>query len=557
MAYDFRRNSGDVELRWHAVDSDAEHAVKLGSGATFTRDSRHLLYTIVADTAGTAGRGGRGGRGGAAAGAGGATTSAAHNKVGIVDLRTGTSTVFEDVQSFVVSADGVHAALRRYAPAGRIGRGADLVVRDLGAGTEVTFGNVSEYAWSDDGALLAMAIDVDGKTGNGVQLLDAASGSIRPLDAGDAQYVNLAWRPHGTDLVVFRSRVDSAFTDTSFAVLAWTGLGTAKRASHAYDFGGDAAFPKGMRVTSYRKPLWDEDGSTLFFGIAPREAKAAPPTRAAGAMLPARVEVWHWKDLREFHTQQVNAAQDRQRTQLVAWHLARDGIVRLSENPLETVQFSDSRKAAIASDEDPYFREVVSGRDYRDLYLIDLASGKRVRLATKAPFAPAIAPSGHAVLTVKGGQWWYQPLDAAAGVAPVSLTAKIKSVFVNVEDDHPVPERRAYGFAGWVAGETERDSVRPLRPVAGERRRIESRSPDSRARGLDGLPLRRPRPRRAYDRPCQAAHALGDGRMEQEERILPRADRSARAATGVAGQGRVAPHQGQGCRRVPLRRAIV
>ncbi|MFI5246092.1 MAG: hypothetical protein ACHQQR_12745, partial [Gemmatimonadales bacterium] len=336
MAYEIRRNSGDVELRWHAVDSDAEHTVKSGSTATFARDSRHLLYTVIADTSGTAGRGGRGGRGGGTAGAAATTPAVSHNKAGIVDLRTGKETLFEDVQSFVVSADGVHAALRRYASAGRTGRGADLVVRDLGAGTEVTFGNVSEYAWSDDGALLAMAIDVEGKTGNGVQLLDASSGSIRPLDAGDAQYVNLLWRPHGTDLVAFRSRVDSAFADTSFSVLAWTGLGTAKRAAHLYDFGDDAAFPKGMRVASYRKPLWDDDGGTLFFGIAPREAKVPPPSRTPGVIAPARVEVWHWKDLREFHTQQVNGAQDRQRTQLVAWPLARKGIVRLSENALET-----------------------------------------------------------------------------------------------------------------------------------------------------------------------------------------------------------------------------
>src|SRR5579862_7236830 len=72
IAYDFRRNSGANELRWHAVDSDAEQIVKMGSGAVFTRDNRHLIYTINADTTGTAGRGGRGGRGGAAGAAAGA-----------------------------------------------------------------------------------------------------------------------------------------------------------------------------------------------------------------------------------------------------------------------------------------------------------------------------------------------------------------------------------------------------------------------------------------------------------------------------------------------------
>ena len=459
VAYDFRRNSGEGELRWHAVDSDAEKTVKLGTGATFTRNSRYLIYTISADTTGGGGRGGRGGRGGGA-GAGAAVVAPAsnHNKAAIVDLRSGTATTFEDVQSFVVSADGAHVAFRRYAPAGRAGRGADLVVRDLDAGTDVTLGTVSEYAWSDDGALLAMTIDVDGKTGNGVQLLEAATGNIRSLDATDGQYVNLLWRPHASDLAVFRSRADSAFADTSFAVVTWSGLASGKHAPRVYDFGADANFPKGMRVASYRRPQWDDDGSTLFFGIAQREPKpAAPAVRLTGANAPARVEVWHWKDLREFHTQQVNGAQDRQRTQLVAWHVAwhvaQNGIVRLSENPYEQVQFSDNHKTALASDEDPYFKEIISGRDYRDLYRVDLATGKREKLATKTPFAPVIAPSGRAALFARGGQWWYQDLDKNPGGAPVSLTAKIKSGFVNVEDDHPVPERRPYGFAGWVNGE--------------------------------------------------------------------------------------------------------
>ncbi|MFI5231188.1 MAG: S9 family peptidase [Gemmatimonadales bacterium] len=447
VAYDIRRNSGANELRWHAIDADGEHAVKMGSGAVFTRDSRYLVYTVLADTTGGAGRGGRGGRGGTA---GTATPAANHNKAAIVDLRTGATAVFDDIQSFVVSADGGHVALRRYSPSGRAAHGADLVVRDLGAGTDITLGNVSEYSWSDDGALLAMTIDVDGKTGNGVQLLEASTGRIRPLDAGDAQYVNLVWRARSTDLVVFRSRPDSAFADTSYAVLAWNGLAGGTTAPNVYDFSADAAFPRGMRVASYRRPQWDDDGSTLFFGITEREAKAPAPIHATGALAPARVEVWHWKDLREFHTQQVNGAQDRQRTEPVAWHLAQHSIVRLSENPFEIIQFSENHKTALASDEDPYFKEIISGRQYRDLYRIDLATGARAKLATKIPFGPQIAPSGRAYVTVEGSQWWYRDL---AGGAPVNLTGKIRSGFVDAEDDHPVPERRAYGFAGWVTNE--------------------------------------------------------------------------------------------------------
>jgi hypothetical protein len=88
---------------------------------------------------------------------------------------------FDDVQSYSLSSDGARIALRRYGTAGR--RGTDVIVRELESGAELTFGNIAESSWSDDGALFAMLIDVEGKMGNGVQLLNAQSGAIRSLDA--------------------------------------------------------------------------------------------------------------------------------------------------------------------------------------------------------------------------------------------------------------------------------------------------------------------------------------------------------------------------------------
>src|SRR5665647_69879 len=163
VAYDFRRANGTSELRFRRVASDSEQTVRNGTGATFSRNSRWLIYTITPDTAG-GGRAGRGGRGsgGGAAGASGAAAAPPRNKVGIVDLQSGATTVLADIQSFITSKDGRHVAMRRYPTPGRVSRGADLVVRDLEQGSDVTLGNVAEYAWSDDGALLAMTIDVAG-----------------------------------------------------------------------------------------------------------------------------------------------------------------------------------------------------------------------------------------------------------------------------------------------------------------------------------------------------------------------------------------------------------
>lgn len=450
VAYDFRRGNGSTELHYRAPDGSNETSVRFANAPQFTSNSRWLLYTILPDTAGG---GGRGGRGGAAGGRGGAAGAAApapavnRNKVGLVDLRAGTTTRFDDVQSYSLSSDGSHVALRRYGTPGR--RGADVIVRDLDAGTELTFGNVAESSWNDDGSQLAMIIDVEGKTGNGVQLLDSRSGTIRSLDASTNQYSGLSWRAKSNDLAAMRSRVDSAFVDTSYAVIAWRDPAQ-RPAKTIYDFSADNSFPAGLRVASYRAPQWSEDGSTLFFGAALREPKVTPERRAPGEPAPARVQVWHWKDLRQFHQQEVQSAQDRQRTTPLAWHIGSNAAVRLSDDPYEQVQMAENESIAIASDETPYVREVMSGRAVRDVYTVDVSTGKRTKILTKSPFGATLSPTGKHALYQEGSQWW--SLDLATG-ARANLTGKIKSGFVNVEDDHPVPERRAYGMAGFTTGE--------------------------------------------------------------------------------------------------------
>src|SRR5690349_23186 len=112
IAYDFRRGvSGPSELRYRLVAGGTEASVPLGSTPVFTANSRWLLFTVTPDTAGA--RAGGAGRRGGTPGRPGNTGAAesARNKVGIVDLRSGTTTILQDVQSFALSKNGAHVAL--------------------------------------------------------------------------------------------------------------------------------------------------------------------------------------------------------------------------------------------------------------------------------------------------------------------------------------------------------------------------------------------------------------------------------------------------------------
>src|SRR5207302_9027951 len=115
-----------------------------------------------------------------------------NNAAGVGNMVTGATEVVSDVSSFRFSGDGRFLALRRYPAEGK--RAADLIVEDLARGTKMTFGNASEFAWSDGRALLAITVETEGGTGNAVQLYDATTGTLRVLDSSPSIYRMLAWR---------------------------------------------------------------------------------------------------------------------------------------------------------------------------------------------------------------------------------------------------------------------------------------------------------------------------------------------------------------------------
>jgi len=354
------------------------------------------------------------------------------------------------MQSFQVSEGGQHVALRGYPAGGGGGRGANLVVRDLATGGELSFGGVAEYAWSDDGALLAMTTDATGKSGSAVQVLDVASGRLIPLDAGADGYEGLGWRGNAHDLVVLRAAPDTAFTDTSYTAIAWRGVGSARATKQVYESSDAGSATAGLGVSSNRTPLWSGDGSMIFLGLAPRAPKEPRAEQPAPGEGPARVEVWHWRDRRLYHQQNRQAAQDRRRTMLASWHVDQNTVVPLARDLDERIQIAGDGALAILTDDTPYASEALTGRSYRDVYLVDVRTGERQKVLTHSATGASASPGGRYLLYSEGGDWW--SYDRESG-SRSNLTEGIGSAFVNMEDDHPVPERRPYGAAGWTEGD--------------------------------------------------------------------------------------------------------
>ncbi|MFN7927836.1 MAG: prolyl oligopeptidase family serine peptidase [Blastocatellia bacterium] len=275
LAYGVNRSNRNNELRIVSIAGGDPKVSAFGAQPVFSSDSRWVAYSIgYSEVQEEKLR---------------KDKKPIHRKLGLLNLASGTQVVIDGIESFAFSANGAYLAMRRYAPERKdapptepateseAAPGATLIVRQLASGRDTTFGNVAEYAWQDlpqRGRWLALTISAEDKTGNGVQLFDPETGVLRVLDSGATSYSGLTWRKESADLAVLRAKMDEKREGATNIVLAWKRLGETGEAKQTYDPTADAKFPAGLRAVTFRRPSWSQDGGIVFFGIANWPAKA-------------------------------------------------------------------------------------------------------------------------------------------------------------------------------------------------------------------------------------------------------------------------------------------
>jgi len=457
MAVPIRRVDGDDELRIHHTGRDSTIAVDFGQDPSFSADGRWLAYSIgLSEEKKEKLR---------------KQEKPVRRKLGLLNLETGDTTRVASVADFAFSDDGRWLAMVRYppqdAPEGM--DGADLLLRDLRRGTYTSFGNVADFAWQDAGPRLAMTIDGATQAGNGIRLYNAATGRLRTLASEPGDYTGLAWQPSGTGLAAMRARSAEEWEHKTHVVLAWRDLTDRTPETRRFDPAAVSSFPDSLRIVEYRTPEWTVDGDRLFFGVQTREAAAdsaktenggPPPADSAAADTsmqeydPADVQVWHSGDVEIIPWQEVRAEQDRRDNHLAAWHLdSTDGPAwtRLGTELTEDVQVLHGGTRAVGLDETPYRQERMFGPVYRDLYVIDVETGERERVARKVQYWEGPSPHGRYLLWLKDDQ--YHTYDVRTGDT-ATVTADLPVSVVDRDDDHTVEQKPPFGVAGWTAADS-------------------------------------------------------------------------------------------------------
>ena len=459
LAYGIDRSNGNNELRIENIAAGTNKVIAFGTQAVFSSNSFWVAYSI--------------GESEAQQDKLRKEKKPVHNKLGLLNLATGEQTVIEDIESFDFSPTGTFLAMRRYAPEKKdppvpvtppdeepAPAGATLIVRQLATSRDTTFGNVAEFEWQDlrmHGHLLAMAINAgDDKTGNGVQLFDSETGSLRVLDSATLDYSGLSWRKDGADLAFLRSKTDDKHYGAITVAMAWRHLGEPAESNRRYDPSADPKFPAGMRTVAYRKPVWSDDGETVFLGTAkwlekPPSAKKTTPGKddTPDVDEPASVDVWHWHDLDVMPKQKINARTDSQRSLLAAWHLESGSLTQLGHTLTERVTPIKHQNLAWAADWKAYALNRSIGRPAADIYLVDLTTGDRTKIhenLTEDHYVQS-SPGGRYLLYLQDDHYW---TVNTATRAVVNITRNIKTSFIDRESDETPKQKPAFGVAGWT-----------------------------------------------------------------------------------------------------------
>lgn len=364
------------------------------------------------------------------------------NKLGVVNLISNDSLEFLDVVNYKFSGAASYLAMKR-----QKNNSNTLIVKDLEGGLEVTFGNVNDYVWQDNGTLLAMLISTADKVGNGIQLYNPITGNLKVLDQKDEAYTGLRWRKNSNDLFVLRNNKNENYKENSFDLLYWKDV-TVSATQKVFSQNNFANFPKDTKINN-QSIQFSDDGNIVYFNTEyrkPTEKKEKDTKKTASVTDDDEspdLEIWNSADAVIIPQQKMNS---RFGFQLAAWNVSNNTFYEIENDLVENVRIQTDTDVSIGQDQTPYEFDVMFGRPSADLYVVDTKKGTHKKVVTKANRHWSVSPNNEFFVYLSEDNLHLYNIKKNLST---NSTKNINDQFFDVENDHPTPQKPAFGFAGW------------------------------------------------------------------------------------------------------------
>lgn len=339
--------------------------------------------------------------------------------------------------------------------------GYRLIVRNTESGGQDTIAYVKDYVLAKKSSHLLLQATGKGDTmlfsanpailQNGVYQLDLEKNILTALWRGKAKYAQLSLDDWGRQAAFLLD------ADTSKArIRPWQLCYRGHKqdsvdviATPGSSFLQDVAQHPDWGISEHLKPIFSEDGSKLYFGIAP------PPVLQDTTLLAeeiVNVEVWAWTEGRIYPQQKVQLESEKKRSYPVVWYPLKDRFVVLGSPELPELRFQEQRDAnlALAYSEEPYLKNISwEGVAHKDLYAVDLLTGNKKMIVHDIRCNPLLSPGGHYIA-------WWSDQDTAwfAWSARTGTTARLTDnrVVAFYDEETDVPDYpNEHGLAGWLS----------------------------------------------------------------------------------------------------------
>ena len=452
MSFAYQPNDGDATLHIQSLDTDKAYTIPVGSAPVFAENSGWVAY-LVSPPERKPGAGRTGGAGAPttttpptpAGGRGAGAAAQSPRSAEVRNLATGETYKVGNASTFKFSRDGNWLAVRtNKAVADAKHNGSDLILRDLAHGISRNIGNVDFYDFDRAGKQLAYTVAAADRLGNGLYLVDLATGETHVISSAALDYDQLVWSDTGSNLAVLRGDKSDKRTQRDNALLAWTDVGTPRMREIVFDSAAQAAqgsgMPTGMVISEFSQPRFTRDGARLFVGIKEQEVAQVRDGEPR-----ANVDVWHFKDPEPQSVQMVRLSAERRSTYSSVLDLQSRKLMRIADSSMRSLQLTQNGKWGIGRLDAPYRGEVSWGGGKADYYRVNVATGERSLIAKSLTRTMGISPDSHWFLYLKDGAVMAYNLETGANNR---IDASAKRSFVDADDDHPY-ERPTYGVAGW------------------------------------------------------------------------------------------------------------
>lgn len=212
--------------------------------------------------------------------------------------------------------------------------------------------------------------------------------------------------------------------------------------------------PGGFAVSRFGSLAFNRDGNRLQFGIAPKPKEEPKDTLPADEKF--SLDVWSYRDTVLMPMQLVNKKRIAEANYMAVYFPKEKRALALGDIELPSISFAENGDApyALGTTSRPY--SLYTGEDIQmytpsNVYLIDLKTGKRTQIRKGGYGGTCLSPSAkYAAYYNLADSSWYAINTKT--LKHTRLTADIPYPLYNIDDDHPGTPP-LYGMSGWTTDE--------------------------------------------------------------------------------------------------------